>query len=144
MHAELGAIETWLAAGDLGNASREANGFLASALSVPDPNMRALGWEVKARVARAEKRLDLARECIDKAFAILEGFDLPLVAWQVHRTAWDLDVDLGNSEEAERHRAQAKEFVMRIADSFDRDEPLRECLLMAPPIRRIFEAAASA
>jgi tetratricopeptide (TPR) repeat protein len=144
MHAELGATEARLAAGDLENASREADGFLASALSVPDPNMRALAWEVQARVARARQRPDHARESLDKAFAIMDDFDLPLIAWQVHRTAWDLNSDLGNREQAERHRAEAKEQVLRIADSFEYDEPLRKFLLTAPPVRRIFEEAASA
>ena len=90
LHAQLGMIEARLHAGDIANARREADDVLASALSAADPNMRALAWEIKSRVARAERDLDSARACIDNALAILDKFDIPVAAWQVHRTAWDL------------------------------------------------------
>ena len=45
---------------------------------------------------------------------------------------------------AEGHRARAKEVIMRIADSFEQGEPLRESLLAAAPVRRIFGQAVSA
>jgi hypothetical protein len=53
-------------------------------------------------------------------------------------------MDEGDHEKAEQHRARAKEMIMTIADSFEPHEPLRECFLSVPPIRRILEAATSA
>jgi DNA-binding winged helix-turn-helix (wHTH) protein/tetratricopeptide (TPR) repeat protein len=137
LHAQLGMTEARLQAGDIAGAHHEADDVLASALSTADPNMRALAWEIKSRVARAEKDFDGARACIHSALAILDKFDIPVAAWQVHRTAWDLCADEGDRVQAEEHRQRAQELVMRIADSFEHDEPLRKSLLTAPPVRRV-------
>jgi DNA-binding winged helix-turn-helix (wHTH) protein/tetratricopeptide (TPR) repeat protein len=137
LHAQLGMTEARLQAGAMAEAHREAEDVLASALSAADPNMRALAWQMKSRVARADNDLDGARVCIDEALAILDRFDIPVAAWQVHRTAGDLYAEVGDRERAAGHRGRAKELILRIADSFDRDEPLRESLLTAPPVRSV-------
>jgi len=144
MHAELGATEARLSAGDIPNARREADGFLQSALSVGEPNLLAFAWEINSRVARAEENGRAARQHIDKALAIQKQFEIPVSGWLVHRTAWDTCRDEGDSERAEHHRLRAHELIMKIADSFEPDEPLRACFLGVPPIRRIFEEASSA
>jgi len=144
LHAQLGITEARLQAGDIAGAHREADGLLQSALSTADPGMRALAWEIKSRVARAGKDRTGARGYIDNALAILDQFDIPVSAWGVHATAWDFYSDEGDYEKANRHRARAQELVMRVADSFEPEEPLRESFLTAPPIRRIFEQSTSA
>ena len=144
LHAELGATEAFLHAGDIANARREADGFLRSALSTAEPNMQAHAWDVKSRAASAGKDFDCALECIDHALALLDRFEIPLAGWQVHRSAWDLYAQLGEREKAQSHRAQAQELITRIADTFEPGEPLRESFLTAPPIRRIFEQHTSA
>jgi DNA-binding winged helix-turn-helix (wHTH) protein/tetratricopeptide (TPR) repeat protein len=144
MHAVLGTIEALLGGGEIANAWREADAFLESALSVADPNMRALAWEIKARAARAASECDEARRCIESALPILEKFEIPVTAWQVHRTAWDLYADEGDRESADRHRARAIEIIKQLVDSFEQGDPLIESLLGAPPIRRILPRVASA
>lgn len=144
MHAELGATEARLSAGDLENARREADGFLGSALSTADPNMRALAWEMKSRVARAEKDFDGDKEYVHNALEILDRFDIPVAAWRVHASAWKFYSYTEEHERAEGHRARATELIMRIANSFEREEPLRESLLAAPAVRRVFGEATSA
>ena len=74
MHAQLGATEARLSAGDIQNARREADGFLESALSVADPNLRAFAWEINSRVARAEGNARLAREYLNHALAVLDTY----------------------------------------------------------------------
>jgi DNA-binding winged helix-turn-helix (wHTH) protein/tetratricopeptide (TPR) repeat protein len=142
MHAQLGATEARLCAGDLQSARREADGFMEAALSVAEPNLRAFAWEVNARVARAERDGRTARAYLNNALAVLDTFESP-VTWVVHRTAWDICRDEGDHQKARRHRVRAKQMIMTIADSFEPDEPLRECFLIVPPIRRILELAAS-
>jgi DNA-binding winged helix-turn-helix (wHTH) protein/tetratricopeptide (TPR) repeat protein len=144
MHARLGLCETRLQAGDLPNARIQVESFLESALSMADPNMQVLAWEARARVAIADKDRARALACIESALAILDKFDIPVVAWRVHATAWDLYSHAEEHERAEGHRARAKEVIMRLADSFEQGEPLRESLLTAVPVRRIFGRAASA
>src|SRR6266850_524892 len=64
--------------------------------------------------------------------------EIPVSAWRVHATAWDLYSHQREDESAEAHRARAKELIMKIADSFKQGEPLRESFLSAAPVRRIF------
>jgi tetratricopeptide (TPR) repeat protein len=144
LHARLGVIEARLLAADPGSARREVDDLLAGALRGAEPNVRALAWEIKSRVARAEKDFDGARACIDNALAIVDQFDIPVAGWRVHSSACDLYGDAADRERAYGHRTRAKELIMRIADSFEHDEPLRVSLLKAPPVRRIFEQGASA
>lgn len=137
LHARLGVSEALLQAGDISGARREADDLVASALAAADPGMRALAWEMRSRVARAENEFDGARRCIENALAILDRFDIPVAAWRVHRTAWDLCSDFGDRESAGGHRALARELILRIADSFDDGEPLKRSLLAVPPVRRV-------
>jgi tetratricopeptide (TPR) repeat protein len=143
MQARLGSSEVRLQAGDIPNARIEVDDLLESALSTEEPNIQALAWEAKARVAWAEKDSDGARRCIENALAILDKVEIPVSAWRVHATAWDLYSHQREDESAEAHRARAKELIMKIADSFKQGEPLRESLLSAAPVRRIFGQAIS-
>ncbi len=142
--ARIGSAEARLHAGDLEGAQREADALLEAASATQEPNMRARAWEIKSRVARARKDLRGARECIENALAILDQFEALMSAWHVHRTAWELCADEGDSERANKHRASAKDLIMKLADSFDPEEPLRKFLLAAPPVRRVLLDAASA
>jgi DNA-binding winged helix-turn-helix (wHTH) protein/tetratricopeptide (TPR) repeat protein len=144
MHAAVGTTEAWLGTGDVANARREADDFLESALSVADPNMRVRAWEIKSRVARAENDFESTRQHIANAFAILDRFAAPMVAMRAQAAAWDLYSSAGEHAKAEEHRRRAKELIMRVADTFEHDEPLRKLLLSAPPVRRILEVATSA
>ena len=143
MRAELGATEAQLSAGNLAEARREADIFQKSAQSTAEPNLRALGWEMKARVALAGKDFPSARQFIDRALAIVNDFDIPATAWRVHATAWELCRCEGN-DSATVHRSHARESIMRLADSFDSTEPLREIILRAPEVRRLVGNSASA
>ena len=141
MQAQVGMTQSFLYAGDLENAHRHADAFLEAALSAAEPNMRARAWEMKARVARAAKDHRGAMECIKNAMAIVDEFEIAMSAWQVHRTAWNLCADYGDHARGDLHRARAQELILRIADSFEPGEPLRQSFLSAPPVRRILVEA---
>ena len=112
--------------------------LLERALPIPDPNMQVMGWEIKTRAARADQDTGSARRFIERALALVSQFDIPVVGWRVHSSACDVCSDEGNYAGAEEHRARARELILRIADSFDPEEPLRQSFLAAPPVRRIF------
>ncbi len=143
MQAHLGTVETHLSAGDLPSANREAVGFLESTLRIADPNLRALAWEINARVAATQGKWLKAREHIDNALAVLDKFEIPVAGWRVHHTAWRICRAEGDGGTAARHRAHAQEMITTIADSFEPDEPLRKCFLTAPPVRPVLEQSAS-
>jgi hypothetical protein len=106
-----------------------------------EPNMRARAWEIGARVAKAEDDLDEAVRYIESALPIVDKFEIPMAAWQVHRTGWLVFAD---PEKADRSRARAIEVILRLSDSFEQGDPLIESFLSAPAIRRIFERGTSA
>jgi len=144
MQAELGTTEALLHAGDLPGARRQAASFLESALSAPDPNTRVLAWEIGSRIAQTENDWNGAGVFIENALAILEEFDVPLVAWKAHRTAWKLRMQEGRRTQADAHRARARDLIYGMADSFEPAEPLRQSLLSAPEVVDLLYERASA
>jgi len=127
--------------GNVSKASHEADGFLESALGSADPQLQALAWEMKTRVAMAEKDWAGASKFIEQALAIVEKFAVPVAGWQVHSTAWRLYQHANESNKAEMHRACSEQSILKIANSFANEEPLRATFLSAKPVAEILGAA---
>jgi len=143
MTAQLGLSNVWLLSGNALNARLEADLFLESALSTADPHLQALAWEMKTRVAMSEQDWMGAREFVQQALAIVEKFEVLVAAWQVHATAWQLYLHTRDDKPAEANRERAEACILKIANSFTRDEPLRASFLSAPPIARVLGASAN-
>jgi DNA-binding winged helix-turn-helix (wHTH) protein/tetratricopeptide (TPR) repeat protein len=141
MHAQVGLTRAWLKLGHATNARVEASRLTDAALSVADPNLQALAWEVNAQVAMAEMNWTNASQSIDHALAALARFNAPTFAWRVHGTASDLYRRTGQPEDAAAHRALARTHIATLVNSFERDEPLRHIFLSAAPVSRIQEEA---
>src|SRR6266851_2436258 len=141
MTAQLGLSNVWLASGDLAKARGEADAFLESALSTADPHLQALAWEMKTRIAIAEQAWEAAPDHLLEALSIVESFAVPVAAWQVYATAWDLYRHAKNDVAAERNRASAEAHILVIANSFTSDDPLRRSFLSAPTVRRVLDKA---
>lgn len=67
----------------------------------------------------------------------MEGFDVPIAAWQVHATAAELAEKRGEIEVAEQHASLSRSTVLRLADSLPASHPLGKAFLSAPRIRKI-------
>jgi tetratricopeptide (TPR) repeat protein len=139
MLAQLGLANVWLAQGDLGKARTDAELLLTSALSTADPSLQALAWELNARLAIARNDWKGAETSIENGLLILEKFEIPLVVWRLHGTAWDLYQRRKNAKVAETHRKCSETFIRKIANSFAPAEPLRAVFLAAPSVRRILQ-----
>ena len=137
MTAQLGLVDAWLAAGNPRNARTEADRLLDTASSTAEPNLLALASETEARVAMAGKDWQGAERHLESALAIVAKFDIPTAAWRVHATRAALARSVKDEAAAEQHRARAEAVVSALAESFDRDEPLRHAFLSSPRIRRI-------
>src|SRR5262249_24846727 len=122
IQAHLGITAALVRSGDMAHARLEAARCLESAQSTADPNLKALALEMNPRVALADHNLPGSRRYIHNALAIVEEFDVPVAAWRVHAAACELSP---NQEQAERHRAIARDTLLKIANSFDAHEPLR-------------------
>jgi hypothetical protein len=128
-----------LESGNLVDAHSEANVFLKSALSTADPYLQALAWELQSRISIAEKAWSQAHEFVKNGLAIVTEFDVPVAASHIHTRAWELCMRANEQQQSKKHRAQAENHILTIADSFSPDEPLREIFLSAPPVRRLLE-----
>jgi len=92
---------------------------------------------VSARLAIAEKDQIGGEKSIRNGVALLEKFEIPMAAWRLDRTAWEFYQQSKNEKAAETHRKRAVNCILKIANSFAPDEPLRATLLAAAPIRRV-------
>jgi DNA-binding winged helix-turn-helix (wHTH) protein/tetratricopeptide (TPR) repeat protein len=137
MTTQLELGNTWLLSGDIPNARSAADDFLSSALSTADPHLQALAWDLKTRVAMAEDDWTSAQAHIRQALAIVDNFEILIAAWQIYATVWQFHLHLKEDERAEANRRRAESCVLKIANSFEPDEPLRARFLSAAPVRRI-------
>ncbi|MGC1903181.1 MAG: AAA family ATPase [Candidatus Acidiferrum sp.] len=135
--ARLESSNTWLMSGDLSRAGNAADSFLESALSTADPHLQTLAWNLTTRVAMAKNDFLGARESIQQALAIVDKFEILVAAWQVYATAWQVFQHLKEHKTAETNRERAETCILKIANSFAPDEPLRATFLAAAPVRRI-------
>src|SRR6266850_1658300 len=140
MIAWLGISEAWLQSKNIEKATLDADGFSHSALQTADPHLQALAWEIQARIALFKQDWAHAEDWVHKAVEILRRFEVPVAAWRVHATACQLYVGKNQYAEAEAHRERAQAYILKIANSFPKDEPLRESFLSAAPIARILNA----
>ena len=85
-----------------------ADGFLESAAVTEDPNLQALAWEMKARIAICLGEWAEAERLCPQSLAILQRFDVPIAAWQVHATAWELLPAIGNKKKPSSTGAQPR------------------------------------
>jgi tetratricopeptide (TPR) repeat protein len=132
-----GLTELWLAMGDRVRARTEAEHFLQISLDTADRHWQGLAWESNARVALADQNYHRARECIGKAVATVQGFEVPLAAWRVHATAADIEEESGNPGSVRFHRDISRSTILQLANSLPEREPLREIFLSAPLVSRI-------
>ena len=138
IHSQLGVVNSWLASGNLQNAGAEAGRLLEAALKTHDPSLQALAWEANARFGIAKKDWKSTEESLQNGLALQEKFAIPTAAWRLDGTAWEFYQQVKN-EKAETHRKRAESCILKIANSFAPDEPLRATFLAAAPVRRVLD-----
>lgn len=134
-HVELGNV--WLQSGEIAKAKCASEGVLKGSLAVADPHIQVLAWEFAARVALADKKMALAHERIESAVRLVEKVEVPLAAWQAYATASEIYRVSQEQERADHFRNFARDEIMRIANTFEPDEPLRASFLAAEAVGRI-------
>ena len=100
--------------------------------------MAAFAWEYSARLALASTERERAEHDILQALEALTMAEIPVAAWRVHATAWDV-YRLTDSSKAEIERSKAQSVILQIAESPRGFESLRESFLSAKPVRRVLE-----
>ncbi len=122
--------ELSLQRGNLEQARIEVQRFIESSLATAERTWQALAWESAARVALAGSDLLDGQNCIRKAIAAMQGFDLPIASWRVHATAIQL-----LPETAEDHRQLAASGILRLAESLKEFPSLQQTFLSSKSVR---------
>jgi hypothetical protein len=137
---ECALTELWLAKRDIAQARVQAERFLEVTLATAERTFQALAWEANARVAMAERDLKRAQDCLAKALATMDGFEVPLAAWRVHATATAVHEQIGNKKLAKHHRDISRTTILKLADSLlPEGEELRRTFLSATPVAQILD-----
>ena len=132
-----GLTEVWLAKGDRVRAQQEAERLLQMSLATEERTWQGLAWEINARVALANRDEARARDCMARGVSTVQGFEVPLAAWQVHATAAHIEKESGNLESAQSHLDLSRATIMQLADSMEQREPLRKIFLSEPAVARV-------
>ena len=127
-----------MALGELDKARSEADDQTASVRDTRDLYMAAFVWEFSARLAFASGAREKAEQDITQALETLKTVEVPVAAWRVHATAWDV-YRRTDSSRAENERAKARAIILQLAQSLETVESLRERFLTARPVRRVLE-----
>jgi DNA-binding winged helix-turn-helix (wHTH) protein len=136
-----GLTELWLATGDRIRAQLEAQRFLDRALATEERTWQGLAWEINARVALTNRDEARAQDCIARGVSTVQGFEVPLAAWQVHATAAHIEEESGNLESARSHLDLSRATIMQLANSLPEQEPLRKIFLSAPAVARVLRGS---
>jgi len=85
----------------------------------------------------AELDLTRAQDGIAKGLSAMEGFEVPLAAWRVHATAFELYQNSGDRDLAERHLALSRDTIMKLAKFHVCRRATSTDILSAPMVRKI-------
>jgi len=127
----------WLSTGDLARAREEAELFVANACATPERTWQALAWDAHARIALASGDLRGGQDSIGRALFGVEGFEVPVAAWQAHATAADIARARGDEPTANHHQQASRDILLALATSLEPDQELRRTFLTAPAVARV-------
>jgi hypothetical protein len=88
---------------------------------------------VKAQVIQAKGEWEEARDCIEKALSAMKDFETPIFAWRVQIIAADFYQASKESKAAKRHRENAKNLVLQLANSMVTFVPTDEGRFLSSP-----------
>lgn len=141
LFTQLGLTETWLALKDWTRALVEADSLIDNASRYGDAYLKVRALELRARLAISSGKPETAERYLRHALDAIARFDVPLVAWRVHATAWDVFREINDSR-SEGHRARAEAGVLKLARSLEGVESLQRSFLLARPVSRLLNPTA--
>jgi hypothetical protein len=118
-------------------SSQDAERLVEDALTYRDAALCALVWELRSRCAMAGGRLDDAEEYVRSGLAALQTVEVPLAAWRVQATAWQVQSRLNKMVAAEGHRRSAEAVLRRLADSLEGCDALQRSLLESRALQEL-------
>jgi DNA-binding winged helix-turn-helix (wHTH) protein len=121
--------EYLLATGDLERARIEASRLNGIAAGPPELTYLALSERMLAMIATVAGGRERARDHLAHAISTSESAEVPLAAWRVYATAADFHESTEDYDIAAEFRSRSAIVAHKLADTLDRDNPLRASLL---------------
>jgi DNA-binding winged helix-turn-helix (wHTH) protein/tetratricopeptide (TPR) repeat protein len=121
--------EYWLAMGDLARAREQAMWLYELAARPPERTYLALSHTLLAKIAMAEGGLEEAEIQLSRAISIVEGAELPLVAWRVYVTAAEFYESVGERRKAIEFLSRSEKAIQALTETFEPDDRLRGSFL---------------
>jgi hypothetical protein len=90
-------------------------------------------------VALAQRKWENAEHEVTMALAALEGVEAPLAEWRVYATAAQIAEQRRRKTQAQTYWEHSKAVLLRLADSLEHNDPLRQTFLMQPTVKTIVE-----
>jgi DNA-binding winged helix-turn-helix (wHTH) protein/tetratricopeptide (TPR) repeat protein len=133
----LGFSEYCLRQGEFPRARQEAERLCALAAQPGEHTYLALGRRMLAETAMAQREWEEAEKAVTLALAGLDGVEAPLAEWRVAATAAQLAEQRRRKAEARRYWSRSASVIQRLADSFERGDPLRQTFLTQPLVQKV-------
>jgi len=135
---QLELVDAYLAKGDLCLARLEADGMLEASLATAERTWQAVAFDASARVAIEQGDVGRADGELRNADEAMQGFDVPLASWRVHKTAALVSGLHSNPELRDFHLAGAREIVLSLLKSLDSRPALQQIFRSSPAVSEIF------
>jgi tetratricopeptide (TPR) repeat protein len=135
----LSLSEYWFAQREYKRAREETERLCEIAAQPGERTYLALGRRMLAEIALVQRRQEDAEQEVTLAFAVLDGVEAPLAEWRVHTTAARLAEQRRRKDQARTHWERSKAVVLRLADSLDQDNALRQTFLACPAVQEVLQ-----
>ncbi len=135
----LGLGEYWITQQDYERARLEVEHLCEVATHPGERMYLALGRRLLAEIAIAQRKWEEAETALAQAMAVLAGAEAPLAEWRVYATAARVADLHRRKAQARRHWKHSKAVLLRLADSLEHDDPLRQTFLTQPLVMEIMQ-----
>jgi DNA-binding winged helix-turn-helix (wHTH) protein/tetratricopeptide (TPR) repeat protein len=136
MPLQCGMFELRTRQGDWESAACVADEFFRITSATAEVTWHALACCARATAALQRKKIELARRAIHDGELAIAGREAPLAEWRLEMLAFHL-------EASPQRRRRAVEVIHGLADSLDKNDPLRKSFLSAPSVEEALRTGVS-
>ena len=135
----LGMSEYWLKQKNFARARHEAEQLCILAARPGERTYLALGYRLLAEIALAQSKWEEAEKAVTQAIVVLDGVEAPLAEWRVYATAARFAEQRRQHAQARARWNRSKSVLLRLAESLEQDDPLRQTFLTQPVVQEILQ-----
>jgi tetratricopeptide (TPR) repeat protein len=136
MPLQCGIFELRTRQGVWESAARAADEFFSTTSQTAEVTWHVLACCARATAAIQRKDIELTRQALHDGELAIAGREAPLAEWRLETIVCEI---CGGQQ----HKRRAVEVIHRLADSLDKNDPLRESFLSAPSVEEVLHTGVS-